>query len=354
MKGTAIVTALVTILGLLAVSGCDLDQAYKFSESTIETKSMPLTGVETLETRLGAADITVVTKDVTQAEFIIKKTYRASEKDYGEKLMRELVVTLEQRGSRLVLEREEKTNLNPDKFFNGFASLDITITLPARIALDILTGSGDLEIDDRTGPIEVKSGSGDIRVSNAGGGLDVKMGSGDVRVHSASGPVRVTAGSGDFFATDVRGDVVVATGSGEISLETLTGDGRFSTGSGDITVAASTGTVNATTGSGDIEFRGHKGSAEVLTSSGSIFYGASASDGTVRLKASSGNIGVTLYGLDSVELEVATISGSISSKVPIVVKHASRKRLVGLVGDGRLKLNIETASGDVSVVPGSI
>jgi DUF4097 and DUF4098 domain-containing protein YvlB len=54
------------------------------------------------------------------------------------------------------------------------------------------------------------------------------------------------------------------------------------------------------------------------------------------------------------ELDVTTTSGSIHCKVPIVVKDATRRRLLGVAGDGRLKLKIGTTSGEVMIAGGSV
>jgi len=345
---------LVGMVGPLVLGGCTLDGAYKFSQSSMETKSMPVANIATLETRLGSADITVVTKEGPEAEFIIKKTYRSNDKEYGEKLLRETEITIQKEGSRLVVDRKEKDRIKTDMLFKGYVSIEVTATLPSAIGLDMLTGSGDIEIDDRTGPILVRSGSGDTQISKAGGGLDVKAGSGDVRVRDAQGPVKFTAGSGDFFATSIDGRVEGSTGSGEINIESIKGDAGLSAGSGDISVGSSAGALEARTGSGDLEVGGHTGSAEVTTSSGEIDFGISSNDGDIVLKTSSGEVNVTLYGVTSMEMGVVTESGTIESKVPIVVKEAARRRLVGLMDGGQLKLTIETTSGDVAITPGSI
>jgi hypothetical protein len=344
----------LAILAPLLVASCTMDGSYKFSQSSIETKSLPVSGVATLETRLGAADVTIVTKEGPEAEFIIKKTYKAKDKEYGEKLLRETEITIQKEGSRIILERNEKDKIKTDFLFRGYVSVEVTATLPSAVGLDILTGSGDLEIDERTGAVLVRSGSGDTRISKAGGGLEVAAGSGDVRVREASGRVKFTSGSGDFFATSIDGRVDGSTGSGDINIERIVGDADLSSGSGDISVDASAGVLKAKTGSGDLEFRSHAGSADVATSSGEIDFTASSNEGDVFLKTSSGDVSVTLLGVTSMEMSVMTTSGTIESKVPIVLKEATRRRLVGLMDGGQLKLAIETTSGDITVVPGSI
>jgi DUF4097 and DUF4098 domain-containing protein YvlB len=85
-----------------------------------------------------------------------------------------------------------------------------------------------------------------------------------------------------------------------------------------------------------------------------VAVGVSGSDGSVEVKTASGDIDVALYGNDSVELDISTMQGTITSKIPIIVKEASRRHLVGVSGAGALKLKLETSSGSVSVTRGSI
>jgi hypothetical protein len=255
---------------LAFLPGCSLDEHFKYSETSMETKALSVEGIAKIEMRLGAADIDVVTKEGPEAEFIIKKTYRASEEAYGKKLLREAVVSIERNGSTLVVERKESARINADMLLKGYVSIEITATVPAGIALDFLTGSGDLKVDDRSAAITIRSGSGDVTVGNAGAGFGMRSGSGDVRLQSARGKVKVSTGSGDIFLGTIEGATEVSTGSGEIDIESIVGDLSLGTGSGDITVAASRGTASVKTGSGDIEFRGHGGSADLVTSSGDI------------------------------------------------------------------------------------
>ncbi|MFZ1946526.1 MAG: DUF4097 family beta strand repeat-containing protein, partial [bacterium] len=245
LAGSAVIGALSAALALATIPGCTLEGMYKYSETTVETKTAPLAGIDTIEMRLGAADIQVVTKEGAQAEFIIEKTARASDQGETGKLLREAEVTIEQRGSRLLVERKEKGKIKGDVIFKGFVSLDITVSVPAGIGLDVLTGSGDVVIDNRTGAIKVRSGSGDITVEQAGQGAEVKTGSGDIRLTSGRARSLVSTGSGDIFVTELDGGLEASTGSGEINIERLSGDARLSTGSGDISVASSHGTASA-------------------------------------------------------------------------------------------------------------
>jgi DUF4097 and DUF4098 domain-containing protein YvlB len=256
----AVAAAIAGATGVVAlISGCTIDEHFKYSETAMDTKTFPVEGIAGVEMRLGAADITVVTKEGPEAEFIIKKTYRSSDKAYGEKLLREADVTFERKGSTLVVERREGSKLNVDMILKGYVEIEITATIPSGIGLDVLTGSGDLQIDDRSAAVVIHSGSGDVTVGNAGAGFDVRSGSGDVRLRAATGTVKISTGSGDIFLGKLDGETQVTTGSGEISAEALGGNTNLTSGSGDMSVASSTGKISVKTGSGDIEIKGRCG-----------------------------------------------------------------------------------------------
>ncbi len=74
-------------------------------------------------------------------------------------------------------------------------------------------------------------------------------------------------------------------------------------------------------------------------------------DRSFNLSTSSGDIvlyyvPVKNYGF---QLDVRTSSGSIEGDLPIKVRRVDRRRLQGVVGSGAARVDVETASGDVTV-----
>ena len=346
------------IIGILVVgmvvSGCfGFENRYKYKGTKTETKAFDLGGLETVEMRLGSADIEVVSKEVGEATFLIKKTFRSTDEDYGKELLEEDLLVFKREGSTLRIERKDRETTK-EFFAKGYVSLDITATLPEDIALDIMTGSGDLDIDARTGPVKVRTGSGDVVVASAGQGFEAKSGSGDVRLDEGAGAVSFSTGSGDIYLGDIVGNADLSAGSGDINIDLIKGDVSAGTGSGDIVIDVSKGMVAVHTGSGDVSLHGHTGSAEVETSSGEVEFYATAGEGEVTLRTSSGDVDVVVYGGESIDLDIRTSTGVIDTKVPIVIKEASRRRLQGISGDGEWKLRVSTSSGNVGVRRGSI
>lgn len=181
--------------------------------------------------------------------------------------------------------------------FNNI-SIDYDITVPADIALNLHSGSGDVQVD------------------NAGRFVAATSGSGDVRAHGVHGPADLESGSG------------------EIELEdTGTGDVKVKTGSGDVKVRGFNGGFNARTGSGDIQAEGH------LANGGMIMTG-------------SGDVRLHLTPDSRFTLEAATGSGDIRVHMPGVVAantDSSRHHVTTSVNGGGPGLEIRTGSGDVDI-----
>jgi Putative adhesin len=166
--------------------------------------------------------------------------------------------------------------------------------------------------------------------------LNLHSGSGDVEVNNAGRFLSATSGSGNVRASGVHGPADLESGSGELTLEdTGAGDVKARTGSGDVRIHGFDGSFTAKTGSGDIEAYGH------LQNGGMIATGS----GDVRLR---------LTPDSRFTLEAATGSGDIRVKMPGVIaanSESSRHHVTTQVNGGGPALQIRTGSGDVEISP---
>ncbi len=137
---------------------------------------------------------------------------------------------------------------------NNYALLDLEIELPQDLALEVKDSSGDavfknigainlqdssgdIEIENATGPVSVKDSSGDINITNISNSVTVLDSSGDINVDHVAGNFTVIAdSSGDINATDIDGTVLVKKdSSGDITVKRIGGDFRvLADGSGSI------------------------------------------------------------------------------------------------------------------------
>jgi hypothetical protein len=185
---------------------------------------------------------------------------------------------------------------NDHELFNNI-SIDYDITAPAGVALNLHSGSGDVEVEHVGRYLSAASGSGNLRAHGIGGAADLGTGSGDIDLD--------------------------LTGSGDIKVKT---------GSGTIKVHGLNGGITARSGSGDIEADGH------LT-------------GAANLSAGSGSIKMHLAPDTHFNLEASTGSGEINVNFPGAPKQGddSRHHLTASINGGGAPLEARTGSGDIEI-----
>ena len=136
-------------------------------------------------------------------------------------------------------------------------SIDYEITVPADVALNLHSGSGDIEVDRVGRYLSASSGSGNVRAHGVHGASSLESGSGDLELEDEGpGAVKARTGSGTIRVHGLNGGFNARTGSGDIEAEGhLQGASTISTGSGDVRLHLSSDshfTLEGSTGSGDI------------------------------------------------------------------------------------------------------
>ncbi len=189
---------------------------------------------------------------------------------------------------------------NDHDLFNNL-SIDYDITAPAGVALNLHSGSGDLDVD------------------GVGRYLSATTGSGHIQGHGIHGPAELQTGSGDIdLQEEAAGDVKARSGSGSIRIHGLNGS------------------FNARTGSGDIAADGHLA-------------------GPATLNSGSGSIRLHLNPDAHFNLEASTGSGDIHVNFPGAPQQSdsSRHHLTGPVDGGGAPLEVRTGSGDIEIDGGN-
>jgi DUF4097 and DUF4098 domain-containing protein YvlB len=141
-------------------------------------------------------------------------------------------------------------------------SIDYEISAPRAVALNLKSGSGDVQVDHVGRFLKGETGSGSIRAHGIAGAADLHTGSGDVELQQASGgEVRASTGSGSIRINGLSGSLTARTGSGDIEANgNLIGPSKLQTGSGSIRAHIARDShfnVDATTGSGSIRVAGN-------------------------------------------------------------------------------------------------
>lgn len=145
-------------------------------------------------------------------------------------------------------------------------SVGYTIAVPAEVAVDVTSRSGEIEVRDLGGEVRLSESTGSVTVDNIIGPLALRTTTGDIvgsGLRSSHVEVRVDTGNVDLsFATPPEQVIVVAT-TGNPTIE-VPGDDRYrvsvetSTGNQDISVVRdpdATRTIDIRTTSGDVRIR---------------------------------------------------------------------------------------------------
>jgi hypothetical protein len=162
--------------------------------------------------------------------------------------------------------------------FGGSSWVDYAIDVPTAVAVDVKSGSGEIDVDGVGGNVHAQAGSGSVGVSNV------------------AGEVRASTSSGSLRATQLRHLREATSSSGSIALEGIfTDPARIRASSGSVSVKLQPGSavaINAKTGSGGITHQG-----------GLVLTGGSASRDRLT-----GTLGTPV---DGAVLAIETSSGSV-------------------------------------------
>ena len=148
-----------------------------------------------------------------------------------------------------------------DRHLYNNITIDYEISAPKSVALNLRSGSGDIDAQNVGRFLKAQTGSGSVHAEGVGGPADLHTGSGDVEMdQSAPGEVRASTGSGSIRLRGLNGALTARTGSGDIQADgNINGESRLQSGSGSIrlhTGGSSHFNVDASTGSGSIHIAG--------------------------------------------------------------------------------------------------
>ena len=208
-----------------------------FAYKEVKELSLSAQGIEKLEIDCGAGYLIVNgqegLKEIrVEAEIVLDGK---SEKSAEEFLEKYLDLSLKKRGSRAVLTSGFESYRSMFSFGNKV--INLTVSIPKDMNLDVDDGSGSIRIEDIAGDVKVDDGSGSMEIMNIKGNLDVDDGSGEIEVEGVYGDVSIDDGSGSMIIRNIEGSVTVRDGSGSITIDGVEKDVYIpSDGSGSVRV----------------------------------------------------------------------------------------------------------------------
>lgn len=220
--------------------------------AVIESREFDATKFDSLKIKNSSGNIVIsVSKD--------KKAYvKADKKQFGKKC----VLNMNQVKNELVVEVKHTGMLEADQ-----CEVNLSLEVPAAVAMEIKNGSGNLDINGTKGDIDFRLGSGNAKIVAGIDKLQGKSGSGDIEASGLNGSVEVKTGSGNvklsYQPDSQKGYIDVNTGSGNVGIylpATVLVSTNFKAGSGQLSSEFGNSTnaafkIDVKTGSGNLDIK---------------------------------------------------------------------------------------------------
>lgn len=219
------------------------DSIHQNTHETKKVVQMQAGALNSILIDAGAGELSVVGSDSTQI--------KVEAKIVGDDLAPDdYQLTLEEKDGKVVLYAHIKRIIHDDQ------RIDLVVSLPVSMALEVRDRSGDIEISAMSGGLTIFDRSGDITLTNISGATNVDDRSGDILVDGLTGPLQINDRSGEIVLKHIEGNSSIVDRSGDIFVKHMAGDLSIEDTSGDIRVKKVTGLVSVDDGSGSIDIKG--------------------------------------------------------------------------------------------------
>ncbi len=232
--------------------------------------------------------------------------------------------------------------------------MELLLRLPKGLALEAGVTDNQLIVKGVQGDARLRATSGEVELFDLGGRVDLTLTSGPLRCRDLAGSLTVLATSGDLDVRGVAGDTELVSWTGRIRAENINGELNVESDSGNLILKEIDGALRVISASGDIDINHPGADVRVNSAGGDIsLLGLGPALGEeerrLRLISSSGEVVLGILPGAGYRLDLSTDMGAMRVKLPLKVESVSRSRLLGILGDGKGELQIVTATGDIRI-----
>jgi hypothetical protein len=206
--------------------------AWGYTHEELVERTVPATGIATLSVRNINGSISVQAWDRPEIQIKAKKVVKRSDKESAEELARKIEIAIETVGDRVEVETRAEGSKHRaedwvDAFFSldwlfslsrGGASVEYTLSVPARLDVDLGTTNGNVEVGVLEGRAEIGTVNGNVEVEGLKGRLDAHTVNGNITARALEGAAEAETVNGNIEAEFVRGKVQ------ECDFETVNGN----------------------------------------------------------------------------------------------------------------------------------
>ena len=247
---------------------------------------------------------------------------------------------------------------------------DLEIYLPRKVALDISTRRGDVNVTDRTADAHIEATRGDVSVDQFTGNINANLSHGSLHASKVTGNVTVEGHVDDLVAMDVsgaltiNGDVIdelklskvgkgVVFHSSRSDFELAKLDGDLDMDRTDLRADNIIGPTSMNLKTKDVQLDSVSGEFRLQGENGDVTVGfANKPLGNVQVSTSHGDIRLTMPNNAGFHLDANTRNGSFSSDYSELGNSQNEQNAAsvkGTVGKGNSKVTVSTDVGDIDI-----
>lgn len=207
------------------------------------------------------------------------------------------------------------------------ARVDLVVTVPAEVSVEVRDTPGNIEVQGITGNIRLHKGDGN---------------GGEIRITDSGGEIKVHNRIGRLFGSDLRGNVTAEGKYLDVELIRLTGNVQVTANA--VKLAEIDGNVTVRADEGGVSVRQVQGAVSVIAGS-PIRFSAERMAGDMKIINESGDVDLTLpEGHYRLELEAVNGQLNVPELAAQIERLTQRELLQAVVGDQRGLPAVEGAS----------
>ena len=302
----------------------------------------------------------------------VKKTIRAANKDEADRLDKDFTFSIKDEGSkyRIVSNRDDGfagTGIRTQR--QGYkSSLTIQVPKHSMLHLDNRNGgvsvrdlTGNQNIVDRYGEVEVRNVTGDLQLENRNGGVTVQDVTGAVSINNRysnttvkniGGSLEIDTRNGSVDVSGVKGNAAIANSYAPITVENVQGTLTITGRNNSLDVQHVEGDLKADNSYQNVNIRDPRGAVAVNSRNGEVavsFERPPQKD--VVISSRYGNVTLELPSAASFNLDARTQYGNVNSEFDGIRTTSSRndQSLTGQTGQGGPLIRVDLRNGNIQI-----
>jgi DUF4097 and DUF4098 domain-containing protein YvlB len=293
-----------------------------------------------------------------------QKSIRALDRAGAEQADKASGVEITEQGGAIYL-KTNQDKVSGDKRI----SADLVVTVPKTVSLRLEGRTGDWEVKDIAGALELDSSNAGVRLNNVGGNVRLNVRRSDVvYAHGLKGNLLISGRGRDIDVQDVQGTVTVDGGfSGSIKFQNVAKPVRYTSTQTDLSAERLPGRMELELGhlhatdivgpfklnvnNKDVRLEDFTRDVEINARRGDIVLrSAKAPLGNVTVESSGGNIELELPANAKFSLQATTSNGRADNEYGDAIKAEKRGNSADLRGGpGGAQVRLSTKRGNVLV-----